>query len=116
MRRRTPCFGGCGTKSPVYRNEQYDFWALTRFDDVAKILTDRDTFSSAKGGVYQIASADIELPSGLFIFEDPPLHTIHRRLVSRLFTPRAVAPSRTVSASSSKEPPRPWSGETDSTS
>jgi len=77
-------------EAPVYWNEQYDFWALTRFDDVAKILTDRDTFSSAKGGVYQIASAGIELPSGLFIFEDPPLHTIHRRLVSRLFTPRAV--------------------------
>ncbi|HVA05629.1 MAG TPA: cytochrome P450, partial [Acidimicrobiales bacterium] len=43
-------------EAPVYRNEQYNFWALTRFDDVAKILTDRDTFSSAKGGVYQIAS------------------------------------------------------------
>jgi cytochrome P450 len=78
-------------EAPVYRNEQYEFWALTRFDDVAKVLTDRDTFSSAKGGVYQIAAAGIELPPGLFIFEDPPLHTIHRRLVSRLFTPRAVS-------------------------
>jgi cytochrome P450 len=30
------------------------------------------------------------MPEGLFIFEDPPWHTIHRALVSRLFTPRAV--------------------------
>ena len=86
-----PMFRRMRDESPLYRNEQYDFWALTRFDDVAKILTDRDTFSSAKGGVYQVAKAGIELPSGLFIFEDPPLHTVHRRLVSRLFTPRAVS-------------------------
>jgi cytochrome P450 len=31
------------------------------------------------------------MPPGLFIFEDPPQHTMHRAIVSRLFTPRAVA-------------------------
>jgi cytochrome P450 len=85
-----PMFRRLRDEAPLYRNEEYDFWALTRMDDVARVLTDREAFSSAKGGVYQIASAGIELPPGLFIFEDPPLHTIHRRLVSRIFTPRAV--------------------------
>ena len=33
----------------------------------------------------------MELPSGMLIFEDPPLHTMHRSIVSRLFTPRAVS-------------------------
>lgn len=78
-------------EAPLYRNDEYDFWAVTRCDDVARVLSERETFSSAKGGVYQIASAGIEMPEGLFIFEDPPLHTIHRSLVSRLFTPRAVS-------------------------
>ena len=86
-----PMYRRMRDQAPLYRNEQYDFWALTRFDDVAKVLTDRDTFSSAKGGVYQVAAAEIELPLGLFIFEDPPIHTVHRRLISRLFTPRAVS-------------------------
>src|SRR5690349_2744459 len=35
--------------------------------------------------------ANIEFPSGVLIFEDPPLHAVHRSLLSRLFTPRKVA-------------------------
>jgi len=35
--------------------------------------------------------ADLELPSGTLIFEDPPVHPIHRRVLSKLFTPRHVA-------------------------
>jgi cytochrome P450 len=75
---------------PLYRNDEYDFYAVSRFDDVGRVLGDRDAFISGKGGVYQIASARIPIPDGLFIFEDPPRHTIHRGLVARLFTPRAV--------------------------
>ena len=33
----------------------------------------------------------MEMPSGIVIFEDPPTHTIHRALLSRMFTPRQVA-------------------------
>jgi cytochrome P450 len=77
-------------EAPLYFNEEYAFYLVSRFDDVARVLGDREEFSSAKGGVYQIAAAGIEMPEGLFIFEDPPLHTIHRGLVSRLFTPRAI--------------------------
>ena len=86
-----PTFRRMRDEAPLYRNEEYNFWAVTRQDDVARVLSERDTFSSAKGGVYNIASLGIELPPGLFIFEDPPGHTIHRSLVSRLFTPRAIA-------------------------
>jgi cytochrome P450 len=76
---------------PLYYNEEYRFYAVSRFDDVARVLGDRDAFISRKGGVYQIAAAGVDMPEGLFIFEDPPRHTIHRSLVSRLFTPRAVS-------------------------
>jgi cytochrome P450 len=31
------------------------------------------------------------MPPGTLIFEDPPIHTIHRRLLSRVFTPKRVA-------------------------
>jgi len=76
--------------APLYYNDEYDFYALSRFDDVSRVLTDRERFISGKGGVYNIIRAGIEMPEGLFIFEDPPQHTSHRALVSRLFTPRAV--------------------------
>jgi cytochrome P450 len=77
--------------APLYYNEKYDFYAVSRFADLARVLTDRETFISSKGGVFNILSAGIEIPPGLFIFEDPPLHTMHRSLVARLFTPKAVA-------------------------
>ena len=35
--------------------------------------------------------ADFELPSGVVMFEDPPVHTMHRGLLSRVFTPRRMA-------------------------
>ena len=33
---------------------------------------------------------DIDIPPGMFIWQDPPLHTIYRNVVSRVFTPRRM--------------------------
>src|SRR5262249_54462725 len=77
-------------EAPLYYNEKYNFYAVSRSADLSRVLTDRERFISGKGGVYNILSTGTEIPSGLFIFEDPPTHTIHRSLVSRLFTPKAV--------------------------
>jgi cytochrome P450 len=77
-------------EAPLYYNERYDFFALSRFDDVASVLSDNERFISGKGMVYNLLRLDAEMPPGLFICEDPPRHTVHRALVSRLFTPRAV--------------------------
>jgi len=85
-----PAFRRLREEAPLYYNEQYDFYALSRFDDVDKGLIDNVTFSSAKGGILEIIKADIEMPSGVFIFEDPPLHTAHRGLLSRVFTPKKM--------------------------
>jgi cytochrome P450 len=38
-----------------------------------------------------IILAGIELPPGIILFEDPPIHDLHRRLLSRVFTPRRMA-------------------------
>jgi cytochrome P450 len=32
-----------------------------------------------------------DMPSGVLIYEDPPVHSIHRRLMSRVFTPKKMA-------------------------
>lgn len=81
-------------EAPLYRNDASDFYAVSRYADVSRVLSERDTFISGKGMVFEILKActdlGMEMPEGLFICEDPPQHTMHRALVSRLFTPKAV--------------------------
>ncbi len=86
-----PVYRRLRDEAPVYYNERYDFYALSRFEDVQRGFLDRETFSSARGSVLEFIKADIEIPSGVLIFEDPPLHTVHRGILARLFTPRKVS-------------------------
>jgi cytochrome P450 len=78
-------------EAPLYYNEQYDFYALSRFDDVSRALVDHRTFSSARGVILELIKSGIEIPPGTLVFEDPPIHDIHRKLVARMFTPRKIA-------------------------
>ncbi len=77
-------------EAPLYYNAQHDFFAVSRFEDVNAVLVDHDTFSSARGAILEIIRANMPIPSGLLIFEDPPVHNIHRNLLSRMFTPRRI--------------------------
>jgi cytochrome P450 len=85
-----PVFRRLREESPLYYNEQFDFYALSRYDDVNKALVDYETFSSARGAIIELIKANIEIPSGALIFEDPPIHDIHRKLLARMFTPRKI--------------------------
>jgi cytochrome P450 len=77
--------------APVYRNDRYDFWALSRHEDVQKALTNWQTFSNTRSDILDIIKAGVELPPGVILFEDPPVHSMHRGLMSRVFTPRRMA-------------------------
>jgi cytochrome P450 len=90
-----PVYRRLREEAPLYYNEEYDFFAVSRFDDVQRGLVDRETYSSARGSVLEFIKANVEMPSGVVIFEDPPKHTVHRGLLSRVFTPnkmRALEP------------------------
>ncbi len=76
---------------PLYYNERYDFYALSRFDDVERCFVDWKTYISGRGSVIEIIKSGIQLPAGSIIFEDPPTHDLHRGLLSRVFTPRKVS-------------------------
>ncbi len=78
-------------EAPLYFNEKYEFYAVSRYEDVEKCFVDWQTYSSSKGSVIEIIKSDIELPPGMFIFEDPPDHDLHRGLLSRVFTPKRLA-------------------------
>lgn len=86
-------------EAPLYYNEKYDFYALSRFDDVFEALRDWESYSSALGTVLEIIRGceasqqkmygDQNL--GLMIFSDPPGHDAARSIVAQHFTPKSVA-------------------------
>src|SRR5262245_1158706 len=77
-------------EAPLYYNEQHDFFALSRFDDVERALVDWDTYRSGRGSTLDIIKLDVEIPPGIILFEDPPIHDVHRSLLSRVFTPNKM--------------------------
>src|SRR3546814_538007 len=86
-----PAYERLREEAPAYYNERYDFWALSRHADVEKALVSWQVFSNTRSDILDIIKAGVELPPGVILFEDPPTHTMHRGLMSRVFTPRRMA-------------------------
>ncbi|MFC5748111.1 cytochrome P450 [Actinomadura rugatobispora] len=78
-------------EAPLYRNDEHGFYALSRWDDVEPALLDWRTYRSGRGTIFEIIKADVEIPPGIILFEDPPIHDLHRGVLSRVFTPRRMA-------------------------
>ena len=76
--------------APCYYSEQYDFYALSRFDDVVTAHRDYETFTSTHGQTYEQLATGEPTDTGMIISMDPPEHTRYRKLVSRSFTPRSI--------------------------
>ncbi|HKP60689.1 MAG TPA: cytochrome P450 [Polyangiales bacterium] len=76
---------------PLYYNEKYDFFALSRFDDVERCSKDWRRYSSAKGTLLELIKSGMQIPPGSIIFEDPPQHDLHRGLLTNIFSPRKIA-------------------------
>ncbi len=89
--------------SPVWWNEQPEsifgdggYWVISRHEDVRDISRNSELWSTnRKGAVMRLpdgVTADqLELTKALLVNHDAPEHTRLRKLVSRLFTPRAIA-------------------------
>lgn len=77
-------------EAPVWYNEKYNYWVLTRYDDVLKASMDWQTFSSAWGTVLEMMSEE-PAQSTLMINNDPPYHDQLRKVVAPHFTPAFVA-------------------------
>ena len=86
-----PVFRRLREEAPLYYNEQHDFFAVSRYEDVERgpASTARPT-SPGAARILELIKANIEMPPGVLIFEDPPVHTIHRSLLSRVFTPKKM--------------------------
>jgi cytochrome P450 len=80
-------------EAPLYYDEEEDFYALTRHEDVAAAFKDHDSFSSARGcDLSMVRKGDV--PQKSIIFMDPPDHRHMRSLLNKAFTPRAIQNQR----------------------
>ena len=92
-------YGRIRDAEPVYWNERWGGWLITRYDDVLAAFRDHQRFSSDR-----MASLSAELPPAdrerfallikylakWFVFADPPYHTRARMLVNKAFTPTSA--------------------------
>ncbi len=85
-----PVFAGMRANAPVMQFGPLGLWLVTRYDDVVRVLRDFETFSSRVG----VEPADGEVRSPSILFDDPPIHTRMRGLISKAFTPRVIALQR----------------------
>jgi cytochrome P450 len=77
-------------EAPVYHNDEHDFYALSRHEDVAAAYKDFETYSSAYGLDLAQVRSDVPLDAKMIILMDPPEHRQMRSLVNKAFTPRAI--------------------------
>ncbi|MEZ5176744.1 MAG: cytochrome P450 [Acidimicrobiales bacterium] len=79
---------------PVHHVVDGDHWVLSRFDDVFRAARDPGTFSSAEGltAIYgEREQAGLTTDTLPIVMMDPPEHTVVRRPIGRMLTPRNVA-------------------------
>ncbi|MCX2934563.1 cytochrome P450 [Mycobacterium sp. CVI_P3] len=86
-----PVYRRLREEAPLYYNERHDFYAVSRADDVDRVLLENETFISGRGGILDFIRANLTMPPAMFIFTDPPSHTRYRKVLHGVFTPRRVA-------------------------
>lgn len=87
-----PTYARLRAEAPLYRNDEHDFWALSRYQDVLDAFRDPARFSNSHGvSLDPSAFGPHAHRSMSFLAMDPPRHTRMRSLVSRAFSPRRVA-------------------------
>lgn len=87
-----PLYARLRAEAPLYRNDELDFWALSRYDDVLSAFRNPAQLSNRFGVSLDPAAYGPQAERAMsFLAMDPPRHTRMRALVSRAFTPRRVA-------------------------
>jgi cytochrome P450 len=85
-----PTYKRMREETPLYYNEEHDFYALTRYADVEHGLRDKDNMSSAYGDILEFIKAKSRMPDAVFIHQDPPVHSAYRQLMQRIITPKRM--------------------------
>lgn len=85
-----PTYAALRDEAPVYRNETYGFYALSRYADVVAAHSDPQRFVSSYGVTLEMLQHKRPVATNLMIMMDPPEHTRQRKLVSQAFSRNAI--------------------------
>jgi cytochrome P450 len=87
-----PVYAWMRENAPVYHNTKRDFYALSRYADVASVLRDPRRFTNRNGISLEPSLWGPQAYKNVFFLAlDPPDHSSMRSLVAKDFTPRHVA-------------------------
>ena len=97
-----PYFARLRREAPVHKCEESEFgpyWSITKYQDVKYVDTHHDIFSSDidNGGIRLGLPIPSEEERGsltylpMFIMQDPPVHSLQRKVVAPKFAPGALA-------------------------
>ncbi len=87
-----PTYARLRAEAPLYRNDEFDFWALSRHADVVAAFRNLDVFSNANGVSLDPSAYGPHAHRTMSLLAtDPPLHTRMRSIVSKTFTPKKIA-------------------------
>jgi cytochrome P450 len=92
-------FGALRENDPVYRNEKWGGWIVTRYDDVRRCLQD-DEHLSVEVEADRLRNSSLDIPESKDMFPkwivylDPPDHTKLRRIIGEAFNPEMVREQR----------------------
>lgn len=94
-----PFYAQLRSQDPVHWDEEFGFWVLTRYADIATVYQD-PRFSRAQGlrsGFEHLPASEQVIAEPVYrcfsktmFYSDPPYHTRLRGLVNKAFTPIAV--------------------------
>ena len=91
-------FAGLRQNAPVFQPPGANMWVVSRYDDALRVFRDPETFSSEVGE----RPAEGEKRPPTILFDDPPVHTRMRGLLTGAFTPRVIELQRSAIEENSK--------------
>lgn len=83
-----PIYKSLRDEAPLYHHPVRDFWAVSRYADVAAVSRDWESFTVTRG--VDIDNAGDVLGEGFFLAQDPPVHGKMRDLIKQAFGLRSI--------------------------
>ncbi len=87
----TPVYKQLRAEDPVHYIEEYDAWALSKFEDIWTASMDTNHFTATKGTTSSHLLSKVQPVTPMINLMDPPQHTKLRAVVRDHFNPAKIA-------------------------